>query len=98
MKIIKIPNKKSFTLVEILDLANMVDEDRFLAAYYTKEGKPKKGNGDTLAQFIVAELIATFSPDADKKSQLLMAMQAVESAKDKLADLKDHLEGIHDAC
>jgi hypothetical protein len=99
MKIIKIPNKKSFTLVEILDMANQAYEDQFLEVYYTREGKLKKnGSGSSLAKFIVIELIETFSPKADKKAQLLLAMRAVERAKEQLGDLQDFLEGIHDAC
>lgn len=72
---------KSFTQKELLDLANEVYDDGFLANYYTKEGKVKNGSGDTLAKFIVIELLETFDPKAEKKNQLRTAMEAMESAK-----------------
>jgi hypothetical protein len=89
---------KSFTLKELLDLANEAYDDGYLANYYTKEGKLKKnGSGDTLAKFIVIELIETFDPDLYKKQQLYYAMQAIERAKEQLWDLEGHLGVAYDA-
>lgn len=89
---------KSFTLKELLDLANEAYDDGYLSNYYTKEGKLKKnGTGDTLAKFIVIELIETFDPDLYKKQQLYYAAQAIERAKEQLWDLQGHLEEAHDA-
>jgi hypothetical protein len=55
------------TLLELLNTANQGYPDGDLEEYYdTKTGERKSGSGDTLAQFIVLELIDTFdskSPD-----------------------------------
>jgi len=89
---------KSFILKELLDLANEAYDDGYLTTYYTKEGKLKKnGSGDTLAKFIVIELIETFDPKQTKKQQLYYAAQAIEQAKEQLWDLQGHLEEAHDA-
>jgi hypothetical protein len=76
-----------------LDLANEAYEDGFLANYYTKEGNLKKnGSGDTLAKFIVIELIETFDPKASRDNQLIVAARAMANARYQLHDLEHHLE------
>lgn len=94
----KTAKEKSFTLKELLDLANEAYDDGFLANYYTKEGKLKKnGSGDTLAKFIVIELIETFNAKATKEKQLWEAARAMESASDQLCALQWKLSRDHDA-
>lgn len=89
---------ENFTLKELLDLANEAYDDGYLSNYYTKEGKLKKnGSGDTLAKFIVIELIETFDTKKDKKTQLYTAMQAVRVAKEQLWDLEGHFGVAYDA-
>ena len=88
---------KSFTQLELLNLANEAYDDGYLANYYTKEGKLKKnGSGDTLAKFIVIELIETFDPKATKEHQLWEAARAIESAADQLWDVQWALDGKRD--
>ncbi len=90
--------EESFTLKELLDLANEAYYDAYLRNYYTKEGKLKKnGSGDTLAKFIVIELIETFDPTQGKSTQLLHAGRAIERAKEQLLDMQIHLEKAYDA-
>lgn len=86
----------SFTQKELLDLANEAYDDGYLANYYTKEGKLKNGAGDTLAKFIVIELIDTFDAKQTKEQQLYYAARAVSRAKDQLGDLEFHLEQAYD--
>jgi len=94
----KMKKAKSFTQKELLELANEAYDDGYLANYYTQEGKLKKnGSGDTLAKFIVIELIETFDAKQTKKQQLYYAAQAIERAKEQLWDLQGHLEEAHDA-
>lgn len=93
----KTKKAKSFTQLELLTLANEAYDDGYLSNYYTKEGELKNGSGDTLAEFIVIELIETFDPKHTKKQQLYYAAQAIELAKEQLWDLQGHLEDAHDA-
>lgn len=89
----KMKRGKSFTQLELLELANEAYEDGFLANYYTKEGNLKKnGSGDTLAKFIVIELIETFDPKASRENQLIVAARAMANARYQLHDLEHHLE------
>lgn len=88
---------KSFTLKELLDLANEAYDDGFLANYYTKKGALKRGSGDTLAKFIVIELSETFTPSSHPKKQLYEAMKVLESARYQLKDIEEKLEGEFDA-
>lgn len=70
------------TLPELLDAANQGYPDGYLAEYYdAKTGVRKRGSGDTLAQFIVLELIDTFDSKADDDSQIGMATQLLERAR-----------------
>lgn len=61
-------------LLELLNAANEGYPDGYLAEYYdTKTGALKKhGSGDTLAKFIVPELIDTFDSKASDDSPKLM--------------------------
>ena len=61
-------------LPELLNAANKGYPDGYLAEYYeTKTGARKRGSGDTLAEFIVLELIDTF----DAKTRLPMIPKLV---------------------
>lgn len=87
----------SYTILELLELANQAYDDGFLSTYYTKKGTlNRRGTGDTLAKFIVIELIETFDPKATKQAQLWTAIKAVESAKYQCDELQEHLEGVYD--
>jgi hypothetical protein len=62
----------SLTLLEILNIASSGYPDDFLKEYYSQEtGKiNEQGSGDTLAEFIVREIVETYDPDADKDAQV----------------------------
>ena len=64
---------------ELLDKANEGYPDGFLAEYYDDEGNFREGRGDTLAEFIVVELIETFDPDATEEEQLDEAVRVMSS-------------------
>jgi len=73
-------------LVELLDLANRGYPDGFLAEYYDSViGGPKRGSGDTLAEFIVKELTDTFDDEADDETQISVAVQMLTRAISDLA-------------
>jgi len=88
---------KSSNLLRLLDLANEVYDDGFLGHYYTRNGKLKHGGaGDTLAKFIVVELIETFDANASWKRQLLTATRAMESARYQLQDIEAKFEETYE--
>jgi hypothetical protein len=77
------------TLVELLDKANAGYPDGFLREYYnSKTGRPRKGKGDTLAQFIVIELSETFDPDADDDDQRYTADRMLRAAVTELESVR----------
>ena len=76
------------TLPELLKAANQGYPDGYLAEYYdTKTGARKPGRGDTLAEFIVAELIDTFDPGATDDVQIGLATHVLERARTDLFDV-----------
>lgn len=96
----KTTSEKSFTALELLKLANEAYADGFvdLSDYYTPEGRRnKEGTGDTLAEFIVIELLETFDDMAPKEAQLMEAMRAIKRAREQLSVIHDHLERRHDS-
>ena len=82
-------------LVELLNAANQGYPDGYLAEYYdTKTGALKKlGSGDTLAKFIVLELIDTFDSKASDDSQIDEVTRVLESAR---RDLLGVIEALDD--
>jgi hypothetical protein len=83
------------TILELLNAANQGYPDGYLAEYYdTKTGALKKrGSGDTLAKFIVLELIDTFDSKASEDSQIDEATRVLESAR---RDLLGVIEALDD--
>lgn len=69
---------------ELLDKANRGYPDGFLSEYYNTKGNFREGRGDTLAEFIVVELIETFDPDATEDEQLDEAVRAMERAREDI--------------
>jgi len=83
------------TLFELLEKANRVYDSGFLAEYYDKKGGLKSdGVGDTLAKFIVIELIETFDPAASTKAQLAEAARVMRMAQFQITAVADELEDI----
>lgn len=80
------------TIKELLDLANQGYPDGYLSEYYDSQGQRKDGFGDTLAQFIVAELIETFDPAASSAEQLAEAIRALERAQEALSQVLNALD------
>jgi hypothetical protein len=83
------------TLLELLNAANQGYPDGYLAEYYnTKTGtrKRKRGQGDTLAEFIVLELIDTFDSKTSDDSQINLATQILERARRDLFNVIQALE------
>lgn len=75
-------------LPELLNAANQGYPDGYLAEYYdTRTGARKPGRGDTLAQFIVLELIDTFDSMACDDSQIGIATELLERARKDLLDV-----------
>ena len=84
------------TLVELLDLANAGYSDGFLSQYYDETGKfNEEASGDSLARFIVAEIIETYDPEATTATQLAEARRVVERG---LGDIRAVFEQLHAAC
>ena len=81
-------------LPELLNAANQGYPDGYLAEYYdTKTGARKRGSGDTLAEFIVLELIDTFDSKSPDDSQIGIATQLLERAR---TDLLGVIEALSD--
>jgi hypothetical protein len=75
-------------LPELLNVANQGYPDGYLAEYYdTKTGARKSGRGDTLAVFIVLELIDTFESKASDDSQIGIATELLERGRKDLLDV-----------
>ena len=80
-------------LLELLNAANEGYPDGYLAEYYdTKTAARKRGSGDTLAQFIVLELIDTFDSKASDDAQIGIATQMLERARTDLLSVIQALE------
>ena len=80
-------------LPEMLNAANQGYPDGYLAEYYdTKTGARKRGSGDTLAEFIVLELIDTFDSKSPDDSQIGIATQMLERAQTDLLGVIQALE------
>ncbi|KXA97690.1 hypothetical protein AKJ38_00560 [candidate division MSBL1 archaeon SCGC-AAA259I14] len=67
-------------LKELLDIANEGYPDGYLSHYYD-DGNLLDGHGDTLARFIVIEIIETYAPGESDREQLDTAITAIERAK-----------------
>jgi hypothetical protein len=68
-------------ILELLTIAQSGYIDGHLMAYYDPAtGEERPGSGDTLAQFIVRELIDTTDLQATDEEQLMTAMGILETA------------------
>ena len=85
------------TLPELLNAANKGYPDGCLTEYYDiKTGARKRGQGDTLAEFIVLELIDTFDSKAPDDSQISLATQMLERARRDILGVIQALEDESD--
>ena len=73
------------TLVELLNKANEGYPDGFLDEYYDHDtgaliDREHQNWGDTLAQFVVVELVETFDPTASDDEQIVEALRVMHNA------------------
>lgn len=84
---------ENFSLVALLNIANEAYPDGYLAEYFDSEtGERREGSGDTLAQFIVAELRDTFNAEASRDEQIREARLALSNAIDDLEGVMERLQ------
>ncbi|MHB1935625.1 MAG: hypothetical protein ACYCOR_03485 [Acidobacteriaceae bacterium] len=84
---------ENFSLVALLNIANEAYPDGYLAEYFDSEtGERREGSGDTLAQFIVAELRDTFNAEASRDEQIREARLALRNAIDDLEGVMERLQ------
>jgi hypothetical protein len=83
------------TIKEILDIANSVYPDGYLAHYYDEKGHFKQGHGDTLAAFIVNELIDR-TKEGSRCTRLTSASKLLEDAIHELELVIDALDEAHE--
>jgi hypothetical protein len=80
-------------LLELLNAANEGYPDGYLAEYYDPNtGKRKSGDGDTLAKFIVLELIDTFDSKATDDAQIEETLRVLDRAGTDLLGVMKALE------
>ena len=84
---------EKLSLVELLNLANEAYADGYLAEYFDPEtGERRQGSGDTLAQFIVAEIRDKFDAEASRDDQIREARLALSHAVDDLEGVMEKLQ------
>ena len=84
---------EKLSLVELLNLANQGYADGYLAEYFNPEtGERRQGSGDTLAQFIVAEIRDKFDAEASRDDQIREARLALSHAVDDLEGVMEKLQ------
>ena len=84
---------EKLSLVELLNLANEAYADGYLAEYFDPEtGERRQGSGDTLAQFIVAEIRDKFDAEASRDDQIREARLALSHAVGDLEGVMEKLQ------
>ena len=79
-------------LVEILNAANSQYPDGYLSTYFNqKTGEYLEASGDTLAEFIVHEIMETFDPNTKDVDQIMAAEAAIQTG---INDMNEALIGI----
>lgn len=84
------------TILEILNAANEGNPDKYLVDYYdTKTGEfDESGSGDTLAEFVVRELIETFVAKDTDEEQIDEAVRVMERAREELENVINALDRL----
>lgn len=77
-------------LVDILDMANESYPDGWLREYYNSEGKYVAGKGDTLAEFVVKEIIETYDDSSSNQRKVIRAAKAMSTAACELSSIVNH--------
>lgn len=74
---------------EIIALADSAYPDGMIADHWSNDRKrPRKGSGDTLAQFIVLELYGTFDPRAAEEDQIKEAIRVLDMAMSDIGGVR----------
>jgi hypothetical protein len=86
------------TLREILDVASRNYPDCWTRLYYNDDGSfhDNPTNGDTLAEFIVREIVGTYYEDCSWQEQLLESIRVMRGARDELERIFYALDELHD--
>ena len=80
------------TIKEILDIAAAGYGDDVIRGFYDDAGQFQKvADGDTLARFIVLELIETFDPEATEVEQLKQAVRVMNNATADVRNVRNAL-------
>lgn len=82
-------------LLEIVHRAYPEEHTRL--CWDAKKQKVRTGTGDTLAEFLVTELIDTFDPDESAEKQLDMALSEMLWARTELTAVIEALEAAKNA-
>ena len=82
-------------LLEIVHRAYPEEHTRL--CWDAKKQKVRTGTGDTLAEFLVAELIDTFDPDESAEKQLDVALSEMLWARTELTAVIEALEAAKNA-
>ena len=82
-------------LLEIVHRAYPSEDTR--RCWDAKKQKTRTGTGDTLAEFMVAELVDTFDPDASAEKQLDVALCEMRWACTELTAVIEALEAARNA-
>jgi len=82
------------TLTEIIQIANDAYPDAFLGEYFDfdKGERIPGGFGDSLAMFIVNEIVETYEPNLSDAEQLGEASRVIECGRDDLQGVLHALE------
>lgn len=88
--------QRSLTLVEVLNIASSGYPDNHLSLYYNQVTGEfnEQGSGDTLAEFIVREIIETFDPAQSTLEQLSEVCRALRNA---MSEVQGVLEAVAQA-
>jgi hypothetical protein len=87
--------RNRMTLNEIMNIVHEAYPDGFTRNYWEAEsGRPRDGNGDTLAEFIVKELAESYDASICSEEQLAQAGAILEQAHDELSRVITALQSV----
>jgi len=80
-------------IVDLIAIANEAYPDDMIAySFNPTTGKAIKNRGDSLAYFIVQELIETFDEDFPTSIQLVRVIQAIHNAMQELTSVENRIQ------
>lgn len=85
-------DRKHIAIIEILNAANKHYPEGYLSTYFNGiTGRSTTGGGDTLARFIVGELLQTHDKKSSLKEQVAEAIQILDRCKN---DVQSAIDGL----